>query len=260
MHHSHLRSHGYRAKKKHSKTDLGPTRQKKRVKFCDKHKDKNALAWKGFCQGCGDFKDFTWYPRELQPKFQKFRASWTWMTKREEKLPAFQRPKRWFTPDEWKLTRKMKCFGLTASNGKQLIFEVPYGKGNFGSEKWAGYLKKRVAPFLRRSFPEKRSFHLLLDGEGLLHAPPAKRAMRENGISTLKDWPGYSPELNPAEHVWSQAEPKLRELESGYDEFAEWKKKVLAAVRAYPSPEKLVGSMARRVKDCLDRNGAMIDD
>ncbi len=52
-----------------------------------------------------------------------------------------------------------------------------------------------------RTFPDKRAFQLLLDGESLLHAPPAKRAMREHGITTLDDWPGYSPELNPQEHV-----------------------------------------------------------
>jgi len=52
-----------------------------------------------------------------------------------------------------------------------------------------------------RSFPNKRQFQLLLDGEPLLHAPPAKRAMQEFGITTLPDWPASSPELNPAEHV-----------------------------------------------------------
>ena len=137
---------------------------------------------------------------------------------------------------------------------------MPYGKDQFSAAKRAVYLKKRVAPFLKKSFPGKTSFHLLLDGEKLLHAPEAKRAMRENHISMLKDWPGYSPELNPQEHVWTRAEPHLRALETGEDSFEDWKKKVLAAIKEYPSPEKLVGSMARRCQDCLDRDGAMLDE
>jgi len=36
--------------------------------------------------------------------------------------------------------------------------------------------------------------------------------------------------------------------------------KVLAAVKKYPSPEKLVSSMARRCKECLKRGGAMLDE
>ena len=223
----HMGSQGYHADKKRSKTDLGPTTMKKRVKFCKKHSDKNANAWKAYLQGVGDFKEFTWYPRELQPRFQKLRASWTYMNKRERKLPAFQRPKKWFKLKDWKKTKKMKVFGLTTSNGKQLCFEVPFGKDQFSAAKWAVYLKKRVAPFLKNSFPGKTSFHLLLDGEKLLHAPEAQAAMDANHISTLKDWPGYSPELNPQEHVWkavrraishNHTTPRLPELAEQFEQ------------------------------------------
>ena len=126
-----------------------------------------------------------------------------------------------------KKTRKMKVFGLTTSTGKQLIFEVPYGKDQFSAVKWAKCLRSKVAPFLKQAFPEKASFNLLLDGEKLLHAPEANKVMKEFQIKTLPDWPGYSPELNPQEHVWSRAEPLLRELEAGDETFEDWKPKVL---------------------------------
>jgi len=255
-----LAEKGFHAQKKQSKTDLGQKTMKKRLKFCTKHADKDANQWKAFLQGVGDFKEFTWYPRELQPTFQKLRSSWTYMTKQEKKKPAFQRPKKWFKREDWKKTKKIKIFGLTTSTGKQLCFEVPFGRNQFSAAEWSGFLKKRVAPFLHKCFPQKTSFHLLLDGERLLHAPAAKKAMRESGISTLTDWPGYSPELNPQEHVWSRAEPHLRALETGVDSFSEWKKKVCAAVKQYPASEKLVGSMARRCQDCLMRHGAMLDE
>ena len=74
----------------------------------------------------------------------------------------------------------------------------PYGpRGNQVTGGWGGW--GHIDKF--RSFPNKRQFQLLLDEEPLLHAPPAKRAMQEFGITTLPDWPASSPELNPAEHV-----------------------------------------------------------
>ena len=149
-------------------------------------------------------------------------------------------------------------FGLTTSTGKQLCFEVPHGKNQFDAAKWAGFLRSKVA--LKKAFPGKASFQLLLDGESILHAPEAKRAMKEHGIATLPDWPAYSPELNPQEHVWSRAEPELRESEADDESFEQWKKKVIKAVGKYPSAEKLVASMARRCKDCLARKGAMLDE
>jgi len=230
---------------------------KRRVAFCNRHLDKDPSQWKAYCQGAGDFKEFTWYPQELQPRFQKYRASWTYMSKGEKKLPAFQRPKRWFPRKDWKKTRKLKVFGLTASNGKQLHFKVP---SSLTAATWATFVKKRLGPFLKKTFPRLGSYNILLDGEKLLHAPEAKAAMREAGITTLEGWPKYSPELNPQEHVWARAEPCVRQLETGRDSFEAWEKKVLKAIGLYPSPEKLIASMARRCQDCSRRKGAMLDE
>ena len=230
------------------------------MKFCRVHQDKTADGWKHFVQGCGDFSEFTWYPAELQPRFQRYRARKTIMTKREKQLPEFQRPKKWFKPTEWQKVKKMKVFGLTTSTGKQLVFEVPNGKGNFDSAKWATYLKKRVGPFLKKAFPDKRSFRLLLDGEGLLHAPEAKGAMRQLNINILEKWPAHSGELNPQEHVWATTEDDLRTLENGKESFQDWKKLVITAAKMYKSPEKLVGMMARKVRECLERKGASLNE
>ena len=59
---------------------------------------------------------------------------------------------------------------------------------------------------------------------------------------------------------WSWAEDELRRLESPNDSFEVWQKKVVKAVSNYPSKEKLVGSMARKVKQTLERKGGPIDD
>ena len=175
---------GFTARQKKRKSDFGPTMLRKRVKFCRKHEDKDADEWEESLQGVGDFKEFTWYPKVLQPRFKRLRASWTYMNDKESNQPAFQRPKTWFKQSDWKKTKKMKIFGLTTSNGKQISFEVPYGKGQFSSAKWAVFLKRRIGPFLKRAFPTRATFNLLLDGEGLLHAPEAKAAMTELGTTT----------------------------------------------------------------------------
>jgi hypothetical protein len=59
--------------------------------------------------------------------------------------------------------------------------------------------------------------------------------------------------------VWGWAEDKIRELEEGDETFEEWKKIVLTTLKSYPSPEKLVGGMAKKVAQCLERGGAALD-
>ncbi len=251
-----LASKGYTAQKKLQKSDPGIKLQKKRVAFGDKHRDKNAQHWKSYLQGAGDVKEFTFYPKELQGRFRKLRAPWTYMTKKEKHQPAFVRPKRWFPKKDYKKTRKQKVFGLTTSNGKTLAFLVPKP---WSTEQWAASVRKRVAPFLKKAFPGLTSYNILLDGEALLHGPPAKAAFRAGNITIMPGWPKYSPDLNPQENVWAWAEKHLRELETGRDTFAVWQKKTLKAVNAYPSAGKLIASMAKRCQALRENKGAMLD-
>ena len=178
------------------------------------------------------------------------------MTEAEKRKVQFQRPKRWFKKTEWALTRHQQVFGFTASNGKQLAFLVP---SPWNATAWAELIRTKLAPWLRRIFPEKRSFRILLDGEKVLHAPQAKAAYRAAGIVVESGWPGHSPDLNPQENVWSKTEPILRKRETGKESFETWKTLLIPAVTSYETPEKLVGSMANRVAQCIERKGAATD-
>jgi len=248
---------GFKPERKIQKSDPGPALCKKRISFGKKNADKTGADWSEQLQAVGDFKDFTWYPKSLMGKFKRLRAPWTYMTKKEKKLPAFVRPKRWFPKKEYLKAKKQKVFGVSTSSGKSLAFLVPKP---FDSVQWAREVKKRLVPFFKKAFPGKTSFSILLDGEKLLHAPAARAAMKQGGIKIFPNWPKYSPDLKPQENVWAWAEPELRKLEGPNDSFEVFQKKTLKAVMAYPSTVKLIPSMARRCKTVAGGNGAMLDN
>ena len=250
-----LAEKGFVPDRKMQKSDPGPALMKKRLAFVRKYKDRTAQQWKSKLQGVSDYKEFTYYPRVLQSKFKRFRATWTYMTKTEKKTPAFARPKRWFPKKEWKKVKKFKIFGMCTSNGKILAFPVPYPNSG---QQWANDIKTHVAPFLKKSFPNLSSYEILLDGEPLLHCPEAKVMMKKYNITALPGWPKYSPDMNPQENVWAWAEPALRKLEKPQDTLSKFQENVLKTVRAYPSAGKLVGAMAKRCKLVEDALGGMI--
>ena len=203
-----LASKGYKPERKLNKTDPGVRLKLTRCNFGKRHAAKSPQQWKSHLQAVGDFKEFTWYPTELQPTFQKLKAAWTYMRKAEKKLPAFVRPKRWFAKKDYKKVKKHKVFGLTTSNGKSIAFSCP---SPWNSVLWAALVDQKVNPFLKKAFPGKKKFHLLLDSEPLLHTDEAKASYTRAGITT-EAWPKYSPDLNPQEQVWAWAESKLRRL------------------------------------------------
>ena len=246
---------GYYDLQKMNKTDLGVKLMKKRLRFGRKHRGKDARAWKAHLQAVGDMKDFSFYPKALQPTFKRLRASHTYMSQAERLKPAFQRPKRWFPKKQWQKVKKVKVFGFTASTGAQLNFLVPTP---WSSSVWASLVKSKLVPWLKKVFPNKTSFNVLLDGEKLLHAKEAKEAYRKFNITIEPAWPGYSPDFNPQENIWSRAEPQLRKLETGKDSFLVWQNKVLKACEKTPGADKLIGSMAKRIEECIEKKGAMI--
>ena len=178
---------GYTCQEKLDKKEHKSMNKEKRVAFGKKHQDKDAEAWKRYVQSVADIKIFSYYPKFLRPKFLRLRAKRTYMNEKEKYQEAFQRPKKWFEGEDWKHVRKQKVFGFTTSNGKVCAFLVP---PSYTGEKWAKDIDKKLAPFLKKCFPDRTSFRILLDGEPLLHTACAKAAMRKHGITVVPGWPG----------------------------------------------------------------------
>ena len=154
--------------------------------------------------------------------------------------------------------RKQKVFGITTSNGKSLCFFVPLP---WNTEKWAALVTAKVVPFLKKSFPGRAEFKVLLDGEKVLHGPAAKMAMRAGGMSVLPNWVAHSPDMKPQDNVWAWAEKKLRLIENEdptHKSFDAFRAHLLKACASYPSSGKLAPSMANRMRLVIDNKGGMI--
>ena len=62
--------------------------------------------------------------------------------------------------------KKQKVLGILASIGAQLCFLTPKP---YSTALWAADIQNRVVPFLKRVFPSRHTFTILLHGEALLH-------------------------------------------------------------------------------------------
>ena len=82
--------------------------------------------------------------------------------------------------------------------------------------------------------------------------------MRVANINVFPKWPGYSPDLNPQEHVWSWSEEDLRESEKLRDTFETFQMRLLKTCKSYPYGHKLIAGMPKRMQKLVDRDGRHI--
>ena len=251
-----LAERGFSMQDKKAGDDHGDEWRRRRLAFCDRYRHKTENQIVQLVQGVGDFRLFTYHPRRLKKRAKVKTCVRTIMSKAERKKSAFQKPRHHpLTRKEYKTTRRAKVFGLTLSTGASLVVPCPT---NCTAENWIQIVHGRLADVLRNAFPDRRSFTILLDGETILHTDDAVAALAEYNIRLLPDWPPNSPDLNPQENVWAWAETRLRKVEKSADTFSVFKRRIVAASKAYPSGHKLVRSLPGRMQTCHRLRGANI--
>ena len=174
----------------------------------------------------------------------------------EQRKAEFLKPKKgqMFGRKEYKSVKQGKVLGFTASDGRMLFVMCP---SPWSTTEFARLVRTKVGPLLRAAFPDKARVRILLDSEPLLHTSQAKAAFAEHGLEVMPDWPKYSPDLNPQEHVWSWVERALRKEERKSDTFQVFTRKLLVVARRYPSAAAFMPSMHGRVQEVLRCKGAM---
>ena len=65
---------------------------------------------------------------------------------------------------------------MTTSTGKLQAVQVEMP---MAAEKFAELVRTKIGPFLKRCFPRRAEYQVLMDGEKIMHAPEAKRALAE---------------------------------------------------------------------------------
>ena len=251
-----LADKGYVPERKLEKHDFLVKQRGARVSFCLSHQHRSPAMWANYLQGCGDLKDFTYYPKRMKARFCRYRCSWTYMRQCEKHKADFLKPKKrqMFTRKEYKATQKGKVLGFTASSGQMIYLRCPRP---WNSTAFAKLVRNKVGPFFRSAFPDRTTIRILIDSEPLLHTHEAKAAFAEFGMEAMPDWPKYSPDLNPQENIWTWVEKALRKEEHRNDSFDDFFRKLLRVARRYPSADALIGKMTNRIEEVLKWKGAM---
>ena len=228
--------------------------RKLRHAFAKKHLHRTERGWLSYIQAVGDLKLFAWYPPKLQKRHRHLRVKKTWMKYSERFKPGFLRPKDWCTRKEWKEVQQVKVLGFTCSNGACWAHVCPKPWNNL---RFAELMDQKFAPWLKRQFPGKREFRLLLDGERLLHAEKPREIFAKHGFKCLEEWPPRSPDMNPQENTWSLVDRTLRKEEPKGEAYEAFCERVARVNRKLPRGTacNLVKSLARRMQQVEKRKG-----
>ncbi|KAL4500730.1 hypothetical protein ABPG72_019964 [Tetrahymena utriculariae] len=81
---------------------------------------------------------------------------------------------------------------------------------NMTSQKYLEILQKILVPGAQRLYKRKK-FLLVQDGERKHTAKICTDFLKQKRINYVKDWPGYSPGLNPIENIWALLKKRIRE-------------------------------------------------
>ncbi len=144
-------------------------------------------------------------------------------------------------------------WGCMAANG---VGNIEFIDGIMVKEVYEGILDRNLlSSAAKLGFNSaKRKFIFQHDNDPKHTAGLIKQFFTKKRIKKL-DWPPYSPDLNPIEHLWSEIERKIRNY---YIKNKEDLKKAITDVWSNIEPEitrKLVESMPRRLEEVIKSKG-----
>jgi hypothetical protein len=160
--------------------------------------------------------------------------------------------------------------GITAFGKTQLVFvsgttgmrpSFKNAKGEYmkgvGAAEFQHVLRTKLVPAAEEIFcaAEVDSWQLLMDRAPAHSAASTQRWLQQHDVSVVSGWPGNSPDMNPIENLWGWMKAKLyrRQLRN----ITELKAAVQELWEQVPDYmlTRLMGSMERRLRDVVARQG-----
>jgi transposase len=129
--------------------------------------------------------------------------------------------------------------------------------GGYSSKSYIDTLRKGLLPNWRRS-------QLFMHDNARIHTSRAVRAFLQEYHITPIEWPAYSPDLNPIEHLWwvlkkrmHRFYPQYNNLSVAEEEWDSFCNALKECWRSIPSSlvKRLILSMPRRINACRRAHG-----
>ncbi|KAL4500911.1 hypothetical protein ABPG72_020145 [Tetrahymena utriculariae] len=208
---------------------LTPVQKQQRILFCQRHINDNMNE--------AIFVDETSVETHLAP-----RKTWTLKS---------NGPKKFVKPSH---PQKFHLWGGISVNG---TISIEIFEDNLTAKKYLKILKKRLIPWKQKQ-KNMKNFNFYQDNDPKHRAKSTEKWLEENNINWIRDWPSYSPDLNPIENLWWQLKSQIQ-----YETLND-KQQLRKAIKKFwksVNPEQcqtLINSWVKRCQQIIQQKGEKI--